>query len=68
MNHDAWPALAYGAWMPTKKKLYTCAQMIGKASCLVKMISGTKWSVPPCWFNTSQLLLSDKRVQQTILL
>ena len=31
MNHDTWPALIYGAWMPTKKKLHMCAQMIGKA-------------------------------------
>ncbi len=31
MNHDVWPALTYGAWMPTKKTLHLCAQMIGKA-------------------------------------
>ena len=31
MNHDAWPALPYQAWMPTKKTLHLCAQMIGKA-------------------------------------
>ena len=31
MNHDAWPALPYEAWMPTKKTLHMCAQMIGKA-------------------------------------
>jgi hypothetical protein len=31
MNHDAWPALPYQAWMPTKKTLHMCAQMIGKA-------------------------------------
>ena len=31
MNHDAWPALPYDAWMPTKKTLHMCAQMIGKA-------------------------------------
>lgn len=30
MNHDTWPTLTYGAWMPTKKKLHMCAQMIGK--------------------------------------
>ena len=31
MNHDAWPALPYETWMPTKKTLHLCAQMIGKA-------------------------------------
>ncbi len=31
MNHDAWPVLTYDAWMPTKKTLHMCAQMIGKA-------------------------------------
>ena len=31
MNHDAWPALPYDAWLPTKKTLHMCAQMIGKA-------------------------------------
>ncbi len=31
MNHDAWPALPYDAWMPTKKTLHICSQMIGKA-------------------------------------
>ena len=45
MNHDAWPALPYQAWMPTKKTLHMCAQMIGKARLAL--------SPPqPEWLNT----------------
>jgi hypothetical protein len=29
--NDAWPELPYEAWMPTKKTIHMCAQMIGKA-------------------------------------
>lgn len=31
MKSDAWPPMPYEAWMPTKKTLHMCAQMIGKA-------------------------------------
>ena len=31
MSRKAWPALPYEAWMPTKKTLHICSQMIGKA-------------------------------------
>ena len=31
MSREVWPALSYEAWMPTKKTLHMCAQMIGKA-------------------------------------
>ncbi|MHB9150278.1 MAG: DUF5996 family protein [Thermoleophilia bacterium] len=31
MTQDAWPALPYREWAPTKKTLHMCAQMIGKA-------------------------------------
>jgi hypothetical protein len=30
MNGDAWPALPYAEWAPTKKTLQMCAQMLGK--------------------------------------
>ncbi len=30
-NHEAWPALPYKSWLPTKNTLHMCAQMIGKA-------------------------------------
>jgi hypothetical protein len=30
-NEDAWPALPYEEWAPTKKTLQMCAQMLGKA-------------------------------------
>jgi hypothetical protein len=29
--HDAWPALLYEEWAPTKKTLQMCTQMLGKA-------------------------------------
>lgn len=31
MTREAWPALPYEAWAPTKKTLQMCAQMLGKA-------------------------------------
>jgi hypothetical protein len=31
MNHEAWPALRYAEWAPTKKTLHMVAQMLGKA-------------------------------------
>jgi len=31
VREDAWPALQYERWAPTKKTLHMCAQMIGKA-------------------------------------
>ena len=31
MNHEAWPALPYVEWAPTKKTLHLVAQMLGKA-------------------------------------
>ena len=30
-NHDAWPAMPYAEWAPTKKTLHMVAQMLGKA-------------------------------------
>jgi hypothetical protein len=30
-EHDAWPALPYDEWGPTKKTLQMCTQMLGKA-------------------------------------
>lgn len=49
MNHDEWPALPYEAWMPTKKTLHMCAQMIGKARLAL--------SPPqPEWLHTSLYL------------
>jgi hypothetical protein len=30
MEHQAWPALPYSEWAPTKKTLQMCAQMLGK--------------------------------------
>jgi len=30
MEHDAWPALVYEDWAPTKKTLHQCVQMLGK--------------------------------------
>ncbi|MGO9179493.1 MAG: DUF5996 family protein [Candidatus Limnocylindrales bacterium] len=30
-NHEAWPALPYAEWAPTKKTLHMVAQMLGKA-------------------------------------
>jgi hypothetical protein len=31
MNHEAWPALPYANWAPTKKTLHMVAQMLGNA-------------------------------------
>lgn len=31
VEHDAWPALPYEEWAPTKKTLQMCTQMLGKA-------------------------------------
>jgi hypothetical protein len=52
MNHDAWPALTYDAWMPTKKTLHMCAQMIGKARLALA-------PPQPEWLNTCLYLTAS---------
>ena len=52
MSREVWPALSYEAWMPTKKTLHMCAQMIGKARLALA-------SPQPEWLNACLYLTAS---------